>query len=110
MQQMQMQNQQMQQIIMQLQQEKQSKVTEIQTKGQVESQLKQLDHEHELRMANVQAATKSDEIAQKGYVDLTIMQDKAMIENENDRRDNHNKIFHTIMNHDLSNQLRLPNM
>lgn len=107
MQQMQMQNQQMQQFIMQLQQEKQAKTTEIQTKGQVEAHLRELDHAHEVRMANINSNNKSEEIAQKGVIDLTLMHDKEIIDNDNDRRDNHNKIFHSMMQHDL--RMNIPN-
>ena len=100
-QQLQMQNQQYQQILQQMQQEKQAKITEVQARGEVDANLKQLDQAHDIRLKQMDIDSKSQNIAQKGYVDLTLMHDKAIIEDTANVADNHNKIFHKQLDLDI---------
>lgn len=80
MQQMQQALEQSQQVIQQLNQEKQCKIVEIQTKAQADAQLRVLDHEHEMEMAKMKLNGASNQIAEKGIVDIEKMNEEFMLE------------------------------
>lgn len=104
MQQMQMQMQQMDQMIQQLNQEKAAKLTEINAKAEADKALKQMEFEHEKELKLMDIDSKSQLVAEKGLVDVNVLNHKTEIELGKGILDNHNKIFHAKMAHELGKE------
>lgn len=117
--QMQEQMQQVQQImqqkdqqIQQLLQQQQAKVTEIQTRGQVEKELKEMEFQHDIQMlalgtrqktevAQVQGQIKQEQGQQELVADLTIEKSREEHDTNMHTLNAHKEIFTKQMDHDL---------
>lgn len=97
--------QQAQQLNQQLNMEKQAKITEIETKGKVDANLKTLAFEHEMNMEHLRIHGTSKQIAEKGVVDIDKLHEEAKLDANMHDKETHADIFKTQMAHDL-NQFR----